>query len=279
MTFAPVNRLSSFRVLPASIAAKDMILRHFDVEAAFPYGKCDENIYIYPPDGVNVPNGKAFQLDMCMYGLKQASRVWYQTASKALRKLGLPETDAEACLFERCVNDDSYMLVQTYVDDLATAARKQSVINTFYRDFSCFFVVKDLGPLIWSLGIKVETTQTKVSVMPFNQPTSKALYRVSILILQKCLLFHLPSRDSTPDQVHHLSALRLLTLKQLIALSILSSLPDLTQFFLFSSWPPEVTILVIVTGEQCSDSSALLLELKTLVSKRSTFLSCCIMRC
>lgn len=137
--FASVNRLSSFRVLLAVATAKNMVLRHFDIEIAILYGHCDEEIYIQPPNGVNIAEGNVLGLHKCFYGLKQAQSFWHYTASTALRKLGFEETDVEPCLFERAGADDTYMLMQMYVDKLAVAAMKQAAVDAVFQEFSAFF--------------------------------------------------------------------------------------------------------------------------------------------
>lgn len=106
--------------------------RHFDVETAFLYGQCDEEIYIQPSNGVNFAEGNILGLHKCLYGLKQASGVWHYAASTALRNLGLKENDAEACISQHADPNDTYMLIQMHVDDLEVVEAKQAAVNAFF---------------------------------------------------------------------------------------------------------------------------------------------------
>jgi hypothetical protein len=56
----------------------------FDVETAFLYGKLDRKIYMDCPEGMEHEEDECVQLDRAMYGLVQASRVYYNTYSKII---------------------------------------------------------------------------------------------------------------------------------------------------------------------------------------------------
>src|SRR5436305_4847514 len=83
--FAPVAKLTSFRILLALVALLDLELDHMDVVTAFLNGVLNENVYMYPPnDGEeivwkNIPDGYVLKLLKALYGLKQAGRTWYDT--------------------------------------------------------------------------------------------------------------------------------------------------------------------------------------------------------
>ena len=56
----------------------DLDLRHFDVEQAFVQSDLDAEIYLRLPPGCGAMSGKVVRLNKSVYGLKQASRTWYQ---------------------------------------------------------------------------------------------------------------------------------------------------------------------------------------------------------
>jgi hypothetical protein len=48
-----------------------------DVKTAFLHGELDVTIFLRPPVGMNIPQGKLLRLNKALYGLKQSPRQWY----------------------------------------------------------------------------------------------------------------------------------------------------------------------------------------------------------
>ncbi len=77
-TFAPVTKQTTLRVVLSFVAAQDLEMRQLDIKTAFLYGDLSEEIYMKQPKGY-VKSGDedlVCRLHKCLYGLKQASRVW-----------------------------------------------------------------------------------------------------------------------------------------------------------------------------------------------------------
>lgn len=77
-TYSPVVKYDTLRVILSLVAAKDLDMAQLDIKTAFLNGELDEEIYIEQPEGY-VAEGKGnlvCRLNKCLYGLKQASRVW-----------------------------------------------------------------------------------------------------------------------------------------------------------------------------------------------------------
>lgn len=76
-TYAPVARFTSMRCLLALVAAAYEWEGHkMDVKTAFLHGELHEEIFMLPREG---HKGKDVRkLKMSLYGLKQASRNWYE---------------------------------------------------------------------------------------------------------------------------------------------------------------------------------------------------------
>ena len=76
------------RYLLAFAALEDWEIEAMDVKLAFLHGMLKEEIYMEQPEGF-VKKGeerKVCRLIRSIYGLKQASRVWYETFAKFLNK-------------------------------------------------------------------------------------------------------------------------------------------------------------------------------------------------
>ena len=86
-----------------------------DVVTAFLYGFLDETIYIIQLTLFEVEGAeyKVCLLRKASYGLKKSPRVWYQTLSEFLKKMGFKRIEADHGVF---VSED--MFIAIYMDDL-----------------------------------------------------------------------------------------------------------------------------------------------------------------
>jgi len=48
-----------------------------DIKSAYLNGALQEEIYMEPPPGFDIPKGMIFQLVKAVYGTKQGRRIWY----------------------------------------------------------------------------------------------------------------------------------------------------------------------------------------------------------
>ncbi|KAJ9538498.1 hypothetical protein OSB04_031231 [Centaurea solstitialis] len=94
------------------------------------------------------------KLKKSIYGLKQASRNWYQKFTRSLVSLGYKQSKADHSLFIY-TNNGAYVATIIYVDDVILVGIDMKWIERkkFYLDKE--FSIKDLGPLKYFLGIEV----------------------------------------------------------------------------------------------------------------------------
>ena len=76
-TFAPVDRMDSFRMVLAIVASKRWEVHHMDVKSAFLYGDLEEEIHMKQPDGFIDDPSLVWRLRKSLYGLKQDPREWF----------------------------------------------------------------------------------------------------------------------------------------------------------------------------------------------------------
>lgn len=75
------------------------------------------------PQGVKgVPSNKVCRLLKSLYGLKQASRKWYERLSNLLLSLGFTHSHSDHSLLTN-ISTRSYMALLIYVDDIALGGR------------------------------------------------------------------------------------------------------------------------------------------------------------
>ena len=78
-------------------------LRHYfqqlDVKTAFLNGTIDDDIYIYPREGINCRQRKVFKLKKSLYGLRQSSKCWNEEINSYLLELGFMRSENDFCLY------------------------------------------------------------------------------------------------------------------------------------------------------------------------------------
>ena len=122
-TYAPVANITSIRVFLSVAVYRKMLIWQVDVETAFLNGELKEEIYLKPPDGLDISEGSVLRLNKALYELKQAPRSWHSTVDKVLKENGFRQSRAELCLYVK--NHDLFLIL--YVDDILIAGSNESL--------------------------------------------------------------------------------------------------------------------------------------------------------
>jgi hypothetical protein len=133
----------------------DLEMHQMDVKTAFLNGDLEEDIYMEQPSGFLQRGHEHFvcKLRKSLYGLKQASRAWYQKIDATFLDLG----------FERSVADHSLnfaqkgphvMLVLVYVDDLIILSSNMESMDALKSKLEAEYEMTDLGELHYCLGVE-----------------------------------------------------------------------------------------------------------------------------
>lgn len=198
-TFAPVANLESVRVICALAAKYNLELDQMDVSTAFLNGKLDEDIYLLPPDGVDIRPGFCWRLKRSLYGLKQAGRTWNKTFDRALLDLGFVRLNAETCLYVLRENGKLCFLV-VYVDDLLLAATDRPYMDSIKRRLGALYKMRDLGAASSVLGIKIERDRANRTIsLSQEQYVESVLKRFG---MQDCRPVSTPMHHSAKLSAH-----------------------------------------------------------------------------
>lgn len=154
-TFAPIAKMTTVRCLLAIVAIKNWEIHQMDVDNAFLHGDLHEEVYMtlpkgHPREGENL----VCHLQKSLYGLKQASRQWFEKFSSALLEAKFVQSRAEYSLFTKR-NGSSFVAVLVYVDDILITGSDVVAINKLKDFLHSKFPIKDLGFLKYFLGIEV----------------------------------------------------------------------------------------------------------------------------
>jgi hypothetical protein len=180
-TFAPVAKLFTVRCLLTVAVKRNWILHQLDVNNAFLHGDLQEEVYIKIPQGFSRKNDTCVcKLKKSLYGLKQASRTWYQKFTNALIEFGYKKSRVDHSLFT-IQEGELFVAILIYVDDVIITGNHLSKINFTKQHLNSVFSIKDLGPLKYFLGIEVAKTSDGLVL-------SQRKY--TIYILQDCGLLN-----------------------------------------------------------------------------------------
>ena len=163
-TFAAVAKLPSFRALVSVAAARDLELLHLDVKTAFLHADVEEEIYVHPPQGLDVDKDKVLRLLKALYGLRQASRQWNKTIHRILLKLGFTQSEADPCLY---VYSDGDVFMLIYVDDILIAHIKGFDIDSLIATLGEHFDIGSKEELHYFIGIQIvrDRANRKISLL------------------------------------------------------------------------------------------------------------------
>lgn len=153
-TYAPVAKLVTLRVFLCLVNKERMFMYQLDVKNAFLNGNLTEEIYMYPPEGLPVPNNTVCKLNKSLYGLKQAPLEWNRKFDEAIKLMGFTQCLADKCLY---VKKDQHGLVYLllYVDDILIASCNQEILLQVQSQLMSKFKMRDLGEASHFLGIKI----------------------------------------------------------------------------------------------------------------------------
>lgn len=161
-TFSPVVRHSTIRFLIALAAQLNLKIDHFDVETAFLNAELSEEIFMEQPEG-GIKKGqedKVCYLLRSIYGLKQASRQWYELADGTLIKLGYKKSILEVCVYYK-IEKGSITIIALYVDDFLIFWNQISERDYLRDELLKIFKIKDLGRAKHCLGITIEQDERR----------------------------------------------------------------------------------------------------------------------
>jgi hypothetical protein len=145
---------ATLRVILSLAVSKGWVMRQLDVQNAFLH--LEEEVYMRQPLGFEDISRLNYicKLDKTLYGLKQAPRAWYARLSAKLLQLGFKISKADNSLFF-LQNSEVAMFVLIYVDDIIVTSSKPLVVTSLLEKLHDDFALKDLGDLLYFLGIEV----------------------------------------------------------------------------------------------------------------------------
>jgi hypothetical protein len=116
------------------------------------------------PEGVTCekPN-MVCKLQKSLYGLKQASRKWYEKLTALLIKEGYTQSSSDYSLFTLHKEHDFTALL-VYVDDVILAGNSMAEFDRIKTVFNVAFKIKNLGQLKYFLRLEVAHSKEGITI-------------------------------------------------------------------------------------------------------------------
>jgi hypothetical protein len=154
-TFSPVAKMTTIRVVLAIASINNWFVQQLDVNNAFLHGDLCEDVYMTIPQGLEgFSADKVCKLSKSLYGLKQASRKWYEKLSQFLTSHSFIQVPSDPTLFVKKTST-SFTALLVYVDDIVLTGDSMSEITNIKTRLHQTFGIKDLGTLKFFLGLEV----------------------------------------------------------------------------------------------------------------------------
>ena len=87
-----------------------------------------------------------------LYGLKQAPHLWYKELKGFLTTLKYIPIPADLCVF---VSQQSGQIIIIYINDFILIGQDIQIIKLLKEALRNKYKVKDLGPIVYYLGIQI----------------------------------------------------------------------------------------------------------------------------
>ena len=149
--------MTYIRTVLSLVATEDFHLEKLDVKIAFLHGDLDEETYMAQPRGFEVKGKENLvcKLKKSLYGLKQAPQQWYLKFDRFMHEHGYNRCHSDYCVYFKMLDDDNYIILCLYVDDMLVAGSNMDHIKGLKCQLAHAFAMKDLGAAKQILGMKI----------------------------------------------------------------------------------------------------------------------------
>ena len=103
------------------------------------------------------------KLNKSLYGLKQASRQWFEKFSNTIMQMGFVQSKSDYSLFTH-TQGTSFIVLLVYVDDILLTGNNPDCVAGLKKLLDDRFGLKDLGPLRYFLGLEVARTDEGINL-------------------------------------------------------------------------------------------------------------------
>ena len=161
---SPTCSKSNLRLVVAVTSVKQWRINSLDFQSAFLQGEeVTGDIFIKPPKEANTKC--LWKLNKHVYGLKQASRKWYNKVSSELKSSGMTKSKMdEALFFLRNEENELKGMVAGHVDDFFWSGDGELQTNVINKLRESFHISSDLHDSFNFIGLDFHQTRNTIEI-------------------------------------------------------------------------------------------------------------------
>ena len=161
-TYSPAMHIIAFRILLCFILQFDLLVLQFDVTTAFLNAPLHEKIYMAQAPGFEDGTNSVCLLRKAIYGLKQASLMWYEEITSSLIEFGFERLESESCIF-KWTKQRELMLIGLFIDDGIIAATKNELIDQVVQFLNNKYQIKTCKPQRF-IGMQLDINSDRIII-------------------------------------------------------------------------------------------------------------------
>ncbi|MBW0531182.1 hypothetical protein O181_070897, partial [Austropuccinia psidii MF-1] len=152
-TFALTATFSALRLLLTWAAKHNWLVHSFDFTAAYLNAPMDMEVWIKPPDGMNVPPNMGCRLKKALYGTRQAGRCLWEHLGGRLKALGFSKSAFNNSVYFNFRNN---AMTWIHVDDGVVIAQTKNDLDDLKQGLERSFLIKWKEGVENMIGMEIE---------------------------------------------------------------------------------------------------------------------------
>ena len=139
--------MTTLQLLLMVVATEDLELKQLDVKTTFLHGNIDEDIYMSQLTGFMMTGEQGHlvcKLKKSLYGLNQATCMWYQKFDTYIRQLSYNRSDSNPYMYIQQLAYESRIYLILYVDDMLIVGSNQIEIRRLNQSLHDKFLMKEI---------------------------------------------------------------------------------------------------------------------------------------
>ena len=164
-TFAPIAIMQAIRMFLAYSCLKNSKVYQMDVKSTFLNGELNEEVYTEQPEGFKQSENEndVWKLKKAFYGLKQASRAWYDRLDKYLCQQGFKRCNTNNNIYFK-TEENGLLITVVYVDDIIFGCNNDKLSHEFADAMASEFEMSMIGELSFFLGLQISQTSEGIFI-------------------------------------------------------------------------------------------------------------------
>ncbi|MBW0581298.1 hypothetical protein O181_121013 [Austropuccinia psidii MF-1] len=166
-TFAPTPNSSALRLLLLISTSHKWVIKTLDIKLAFLLSMIDMPVFIWPPQGMNIEQGKLLRFKKALYGTKHAAHCWWQNLTRILEDIGFHPNKEDLSTYTY-TSDVGTALLWIHVDDGVLTSSSDSLSKTILQKMSLVLNIKWDRRVSGSVGLTIEAKATGLCISQSN---------------------------------------------------------------------------------------------------------------